>query len=872
METALLKELERIVGKAHVRSGPADREVYSYDASPARQIPAAVVFPVDAVETARVVRAAFRAGVPVVPRGFGTNLSGGSVAPPDGLVICLSRMNRILSIEPARRCARLQPCVTNLELQNALAPLGFFYAPDPASQKVSTLGGNVAENSGGPRCVKYGVTKNHVLALEIVLADGERMRVGSEALDPPGYDLCGLLTGSEGTLAVVTEMTVRLLPIPESAVTFLAVFGSVSDAARCVSAVMAEGIVPSSLEMMDAPVMRAVEQSMPCGYPLDAAAVLIIEIDGPEKGLATLAGQIREICMANRCRQVQEAVTPDERSRLWAGRRGAFGAIARISPGYLVTDCTVPRTRLPEALDRVAEIAARHGLSFGNVFHAGDGNLHPLLFFDPAQPDQIRTVREAGMEIMKACVAMGGTITGEHGVGLEKKEAMGLLFSVEDLAFQRSVKDAFDPSNLLNPGKIFPELSSPLFPAEEATVRIEGLDRFVPFSAEECRRMVLAAARQGLALAPEGAARWRSFGNAPARPWVPISSEGLCEILDYDPPNQVVTVGPGVRLGRLQSVLAPQNQWLPLRPFLDRDGTLGGIVALNACGPERLLYGGPRDLLLGLRFVSAAGRLIRAGGKVVKNVAGYDLTRLLVGSMGTVGFFTELALRVAPLPQVCRMVSGSGSLDKIKGACAELLVSPIEPAFAVAIPDGDRTNSGARDRPKEQTLWRLHVGFEGFPETVEAQTGRWRSRVEAYDFTNVSVLPYEPAPGPFEAAEIRLDGCPFLIRIDLPLDKTCDCAASFDESHHPTDRLLADLGCGRLRAGFECLSASEWESLSQLAKRLGGHAMLERAPSSFRDIHDVFGAPSLEGSLVHKLKQALDPAGLFAPGRLPGRK
>lgn len=876
MEAAFLRELERIVGKGHVRSGPADREVYSYDASLARQTPGAVVFPADSIQTARIVRAASRAGVPYVPRGFGTNLSGGSVAPPGGLVICLSRMNRILSIDPARRTARVEPCVTNLELQNALAPFRFFFAPDPASQKVSTLGGNVAENSGGPRCVKYGVTKNHILALEIVLPDGERMRVGSEALDAPGYDLCGLLTGSEGTLAIVTEITVRILPLPESAATLLAVFDSVSDAARCVSAIIAEGIVPSSLEMMDAPVMRAVEQSMPCGYPLDAAAVLIIEIDGAQEGLRTLARRIREICEANCCRHVQEAASEADRTRLWAGRRGAFGAIARISPGYLVTDCTVPRTRLPEALACVAEISGRHGLSFGNVFHAGDGNLHPLLFFDPADPDQIRVVHEAGMEIMKACVFMGGTITGEHGVGLEKKEAMSLLFSKEDLAFQRSIKRTFDPENLLNPGKIFPEALDPLPAGEGADVQIDGPEELVPSSAEDCRQMVLAASRKSLALVPEGSGRWRSFGNPPARPWIPLRSRRLSEILEHDPPNQVVTVGPGLRLEGLQAVLASHNQWLPLRPFLDRDGTVGGIVALNACGPERLLYGSPRDLLLGLRFVSASGHLVRGGGKVVKNVAGYDLTRLMAGSMGTIGFFTELTLRVAPIPQACTLVSASGSLEATRAACKELLASCLQPAFAIATPEDDEADSTARRGSAAATSrWRLSVGFEGFSETVEAQTGSWTCRLESQGFTNCSAFAYQPASGPLKPIEARLDrdSCPFLIRIDLPLDKTLDGAASLAERCHLSGQLLvADLGCGRVRAGFESFSPSDWEFLFGLARRLGGHALLERAPEPFRRAHDVFGPPSVDGSLLHRLKQALDPAGLFAPGRLPGRK
>ena len=317
------KELCSIVGASHVRSGPADAEVYSYDASLAKQAPSLIVFPGDTGETAAVVRAACEAGVPYVPRGFGTNLSGGTIASEGGLVISLARMNRILSIAPERRCAVVQPGVTNHDLQDALAPMGFFFAPDPASQKVATLGGNAAENSGGPRCVKYGVTGNHVLGMEVVLPGGEVFRVGGPALDPPGYDLRGVIIGSEGTLCIATEITVRILPEAEGIITLLAVYDRVEDAARTVTEIMDAGIVPTTLEMMDTPIMRAVEESTPCGYPLDAAAVLIIEVDGLVACLKAQAAMIKKICGDQGCRSVKEALDGAERDRLWAGRRGA---------------------------------------------------------------------------------------------------------------------------------------------------------------------------------------------------------------------------------------------------------------------------------------------------------------------------------------------------------------------------------------------------------------------------------------------------------------------------------------------------------------------------------------------------------------------
>ncbi len=446
---ALLRELKRVAGTDHVSVSPVDLEAYSYDASPATGMPGAVVFPADTRQVAGVVRACAEAGVPHLPRGFGTNLSGGSVPPEGGVVICLTRMDRILAVDPGRRTAVAQPGVTNLELQDALAPHGFFFAPDPASQKVATLGGNVAENSGGPHCLKYGVTQNHVLGAELVLPDGGVVRVGGQALDPPGYDLRGLTVGSEGTLAIVTEVTVRIMPSAESVATLLVIYDDVADAAATVSSIIAAGIVPAALEMMDAPVMKAVEESLACGYPLDAAAVLIVELDGPRAGLAAQVEQVRDICTAHNCRSVRAADDPAERDLLWTGRRGAFGAISRITPGYGVADCTVPRTRLPAALAAVAAVADSHGLGHGNVFHAGDGNLHPLLFFDPGDAEQVRHVEEATHEIMDACVALGGTISGEHGVGTEKVGAMHLIFSEDALQLQRALKDAFDPRGLL---------------------------------------------------------------------------------------------------------------------------------------------------------------------------------------------------------------------------------------------------------------------------------------------------------------------------------------------------------------------------------------------------------------------------------------
>ena len=913
-----LKQLQRIVGPAHVSAGRTDAEVYSYDASTVVGAPDAIVFPASTAETAAVVRATAAAGVPVIPRGFGTNLSGGSVAPRGGVVVCFVRMNRVLAIQPERQCAVVQPGLTNLELQNALAPLGFFYAPDPASQKVATMGGNVGENSGGPHCVKYGVTVNHILGMEVVLAGGEVLRIGGPALDPPGYDLRGPLVGSEGTFGLVTEITVRILPRPESVAMLLAIYDDVADAARSVSGIIAAGIVPATLEMMDAAVMRAVEESIPCGYPMDAAAVLIIEVEGLAAGLGPQAESIERICMENRCRTVRRARDAAERDRLWAGRRGAFGAIARIAPNFFVADCTVPRTLLPEALARVADIARRHRLKQANVFHAGDGNLHPLLFFDSRDPDEVRRVHEAGHEVILACVGLGGTITGEHGVGIEKLEPMRLIFSEDDLAFQRAVRSAFDPRDVINPGKVIPPPASPsLSPWERGGVRDalsaadaqervpesdaphpdplpKGEGTLTPVDEAEACEMVRTAITEQVALLPIGGGRRADFGNLSPRELTALRSEKLSAVIEYDPGTQVITVGAGMKLAALQEVLAAHNQWLPLRPPLADACTVGGIVALGACGPERLRYGAPRDLLLGLRFVSGAGKRIAAGGKVVKNVAGYDVTRLMAGSAGTLGFLAALTFRVVLRPEACRAVCARGSLDACAAAASEILRSSLEPVFVTAMPEDAAGRAGDPDSaasPSPSSLWQFQVGFEGLDATVRIQTERCGAILSKAGLGSPHESEYpvctgepglaasSPAPaddrlvsGGVHAEPYRLLFAPdFLLRADLCPDLVTGFVSE-GSAFFGAARVLVDFGCGRVMAGMAELSDEAWAGLCALAGRAGGHAVLEKAPADFKRGHDVFGPPRPEWALTHRLKAALDPANVFAPGRLPGRR
>ena len=453
---ALVDELRQIVGKANVLDSGVDMQLYQYDAYLEERRPDAVVFVHTTEEVAGVVKVCNKHAVPFVPRGGGTNLSGGTIPFKGGVVIEMIRMNRLLEVDRASLRARVQPGLFNLEFGTALAPLGYQYLPDPASQKAATLGGNIAENSGGPHCFKYGVTTNHVEGMTVVLPDGEIAEIGGFAPDTPGYDLTGVLVGSEGTLGICTEVVAKIVRLAEGVKTMLAIYDSMEKGSETVSAIVAAGMVPATLEMMDQLVIQAVEQSIHCGLPLDCATVLIIEVDGLKDDLEEQVQAIVDICKAHGAREVRVAKDDAERAMLWAGRRGAFGAVARITPSYLVCDGTVPRTALPQVLRKVAEVGKKYDLKIPNVFHAGDGNLHPLILFDWRNKEQKERVMKAGMEILELCVQLGGTISGEHGVGLEKMDAMRLVFTEADIANQVKVKKAFDPKDLANPGKMFP--------------------------------------------------------------------------------------------------------------------------------------------------------------------------------------------------------------------------------------------------------------------------------------------------------------------------------------------------------------------------------------------------------------------------------
>ena len=447
-------EIEAGLGADALVTEPEELRTYECDGLTGhRQAPALVCLPRSTAEVQAVVQACAAHGVPFVARGAGTGLSGGALPVADGIVISLARMNRVLSVDLDAERVTVQPGVTNLEVTEAVAAEGLYYAPDPSSQQVCTIGGNLAENSGGAHCLKHGFTVNHVVGLELVLPDGQVTRL--DASDP-GPDLLGVLVGSEGTLGIATEVTLRVLRRPEAVVTLLGAFDSTDAAGAAVSGIVAAGILPSAVEMMDRLTIEAAEAAVHAGYPAGASAVLIVELDGAAAQVEEDALAVRDVCEHHGAFELRVATDEVERALLWKGRKSAFGAYGRVSPAYMVMDGVIPRTKLPYVLGRVNAIAAAHGLRVGNVFHAGDGNLHPNILYDPRKPGEEARVVAAGAEILKVCAEVGGSISGEHGIGLEKADYMPFIFSEADLACMKMVKDAFNPVGNCNPGKIFP--------------------------------------------------------------------------------------------------------------------------------------------------------------------------------------------------------------------------------------------------------------------------------------------------------------------------------------------------------------------------------------------------------------------------------
>ncbi len=825
--------LERLFPPHRLVTDPVELLTYEIDAGLDRGRPDIVVLPESRDEVVQVVRWATEHGLPVVARGAGTGLSGGAIAPRGGVIVEFSRMDRIRHLDARGRRAVVEPGVLNQALDAAAAAHGLYYPPDPASGRASTLGGNVAENAGGPHCFKYGVTTNYVTGLEVVLADGRAVRFGGQALDYPEYDFYGLITGSEGTLAVVTDITVRLIRRPPGVKTLMAAFHTVEEAGKAVSAVVAAGLIPATLEMMDQNIMRIVEDYAHPGLPVDAGASLIVEVDGYPEALDEQIERVAAILREHGGFDLRIARTEAERAQIWLGRKSAAGAVSRLAPAYYLVDVTVPRSRLADMLATVNRICAERDLQVGYVFHAGDGNLHPLILLDPHDEAMMERIMDASKEIVRACVAMEGSITGEHGVGTEKKHYMTLMYTPEELSAMLDVKAVFDPDGLLNPGKIFPEdIPEP----RPVPPRAPAEDIVYPADAEEAAAVFAALRASGRR------ARIVSRGDpAPVEGKTLISTARLRGIVDFSADDFAITVAAGTPLGEVQAFLAEHGMFLPLIAG-NAQTPVGHIVATNTNAPLRLRYGGVRDVVLAMTVALPDGRLIRAGRPVVKNVAGYDLPKVFVGSWGTLGLIADVTLRVSPLPRARR------SLALTAPTLEEALVRAWEAYQHALIASGVVIAPPTEDRASG---WTVIYTAEGHPREVEAELSlvqdAWQG--EAIATTGSDAW----------AEFVAVKEGEWLARVGVP-PVALDEGVRQVRELMPDARLLVDVGsafCYVRWVGDSEQAAARIARVRDIAHNAGGYALVMHHPPD-AEVRAFDVRPDI-ADLMRRLKARWDP-------------
>lgn len=916
----LIKHLSAIVGPENVLSRPDELLVYECDGLPQhKHRPRAVVFPASTEQTAALMKELARAEVPFTPRGAGTGLSGGALALKEGVVIELARMRKILKVDIANRLAVVQPGVVNLQVSRAAAPFGLYYVPDPSSQPTCTIGGNIAEGAGGIHCLKYGTTTDHVVSCRVVLAGGEIVELGGGGIEAAGYDLLGTFIGSEGTFGIATEATLRLVQTPPAVRTLLAEFGEVNDASHAVSAIIAAGVMPAALEMMDREIIRAIEASIfAAGLPPDAGAALLIELDGIEAGIDDEATRVSDICMEYGARNCRAARDEGERKKLWAARKGAFGAIGRISPDSMIQDAVVPRSRLPEVLSAVYEIANKHQLRVANVFHAGDGNLHPLICFDSRFPDQVKRVKEAGSELMAVCVAAGGTITGEHGVGLDKRELLPLVFSEADMNAMLRVRAAFDPAGLCNPGKIIPILrgcgearavsvepvysptnepqifTGPPFqpndisrrPSKEtlrgsfdpavASLQLawivgdnnvsvssqmnltvpESSVLVLPSSTQEIVELVNLASREGWTIAPAGGTTWlRPHSKNVAN--LLVSTMRMDNIVEHEPADLIAVGEAGVKLKDFNEVLAENGQWLPLDPPDDGRSTLGGVVATGLGGCQQAAYGSPRGSVIGMKVVLADGSVINVGGRVVKNVAGYDLCKLFTGSFGTLGIITQLNFKLRPKPAREETIVAIGEVFDLLEIAQSLHDGQL---FPVAVELLSSTVAARLNIDTSGKQCALLIRFAGTQKGVEYQTRQTVAELTKTQIAHYGLAADQELWGSLTALPVS-DYSAYVFRASVPPAKVISLikqlSAACGESFQ---KLKWHLGVsdGRMRFMYDV----EPDSLSQFQEVIfstGGRITIED-----RHARDEADEAIQMSPLMRRIKQQLDPAGTFS--------
>ncbi|HVF51908.1 MAG TPA: FAD-linked oxidase C-terminal domain-containing protein [Pyrinomonadaceae bacterium] len=974
---SLEENLRAIVGREQLLTDAGELLVYECDGlTHYKARPRAVVFPRSTEEVSEVVRTVTRAGVSFAPRGAGTGLSGGALALNEGVVIELARMRRLLKIDASNRLAIVETGLVNAQLSRAAAPFGLHYAPDPSSQTTCTIGGNIAENAGGIHCLKYGVTVDHVLAARVVLADGEVVDLRSAGAGGEGFDLLGVFVGSEGTFGIATEATLKLTPLPAAVRTLLADFRDVDDASRAVSAIIASGLIPAALEMIDGATIRAVEASVfTAGLPTDAGAALLVELDGLAAGLDAEAERAESICLQHGARGVRRAADERERGRLWAARKGAFGAMGRITPDLMLQDAVVPRSRLPEVLAAIYRTGEKFRLRVANVFHAGDGNLHPYICFDARDPDEVERVHEASREMMETCVRAGGTITGEHGVGMDKSQYLPLVFSADDMEAMLRVRAAFDPSGLCNSCKIIPvargcgearvvatrgsrdavtqphesagtqqqprdderweamfsnstavnpsqtsatdEASSERFSAsnkaepivatsqrlsvgaslQQRLSGIVGDDNVslarvgesceavavAPASFEEACEVLRLASREDWKVLPVGGRTWLDAGGTPRRVDVLIETRLMTRLVEHEPADLVATAEAGMTLDAFNATLLPARQWLPLDPPDDGRATLGGITATGLAGAHACVYGPPRAFVLGMRVALADGRIIKAGGRVVKNVAGYDLCKLFTGSYGTLGLILELTFKLRPRParEATALVRATDYHALLAAARSLPHTHFLPVALELLSPRMARAVAPAHnDAQEDADGYALLARFAGTQESVAAQLAQAREHFgrahgirsvethadDAHIWRTLAAVPLQhdnAAPLIWRAGVLPTELGPLLEAYERGVVESVR-----EPFWH------AGVADGRLRVveTFETdteTTISRLERLRTAARASGGSLVLERAAPEVKSTWAALNSHATVSSrLMRRIKQQLDPRDTFSTARV----
>ncbi|MCU0519465.1 MAG: FAD-binding protein [Anaerolineae bacterium] len=845
---AQLSSLKAVLQPGQIVDDPVELLTYLGDGGLDQGVPIGVAFPYTTLDVQSVVSWGAEHGVPVVARGAGTGLAGGAVALRGGLLLQFSHMKQLLDLDVTGRSAVVQPGIVNLTLDEIVKGEGLYFPPDPASGRAATIGGNIGANAGGPHCFKYGVMTNYVTGLEVVLADGRRVKLGGRALDAPGLDLVGLFTGAEGTLGVVTEAEVRLVRNPPATKTLLAAFDSVEQAGEAVSAVIAAGLVPATMEMMCQKMMRLVEDYTHPGLPVEAGAVLIIDMDGYPESLGAQIDEVVAVLSAHRAVELRVAKSEAERTQIWYARKSAAGALARVALDHYTVDGSVPRSKLGETLREVIKICDDLDLPVVFLVHAGDGNLHPMVLVqDPNDAEFLARLHEGGRRMAALFVSLGGTITGEHGVGIEKQEFMALMYGEEELAAMHEIKALFDPTQQLNPDKVFPKGQT--YGACTLIDEAHPLDVtshvVTPASAEE-----VSAAICGLSAAGR---RIRVRGSGAKSLDLPVdgvvlSSAALAGIRTYARDDLYVTVGAGTRLADLQAALAPDGMWVPLvSPW--PEATIGGIVSTALNAPLRMRYGGIRDLVQALHVVLPDGRALYVGRPVMKNVAGYDLVKLFVGSHGSLGMLTDVTFKLMARPRQSQTLSVVVP-SWVEGLrWAGMLSEAALVASAVLVGQKPDARDGL-------SLW---YTAEGLPEDVEAELAGVRAILQRAGAPEPDMISTDG-----NALWARWVGAGFfgpedlLMRVGVaPKDFTTAARAILPELGRAC--MLADTPNGHLylRGGFDLTR------VRAAARALGGYAVVLGAAQLGVD---VWGDAPDGLDLMRAIKAQWDPMGGFNEG------